>query len=170
MIYREPDKGYKQRSSVTVIIIGLILVLAAILVYPLFQSYLSAGVVDMYDIIQWLGILFIILIGCSIVSVLCKRRISKKENEIYRARELADQQISTPLPNTEFEAVSEHYHVSESVLDFPTYRPPPNPDDDPYEAKPKGFARQQALKGYPQAPAQVPLKEPFSLDLSETDT
>jgi len=167
---------YKRRSSKSFLTIGVLLIIGAVLFYPTFQGYLSADapILTLQVIIPWVlcGLAFIVIL--SAIPVMFRKYARHKEAEILRAKEQAELLVKY---HAELDATNPLTDPADFLTppkkgeQFPTYRPPLNPDNDPYSAKPKGFAAEQARLGYPQDPAQKTLVHPedplYSTSLQE---
>lgn len=159
---------YKRRSSRSFLFISVMLLIGAVLIYPKFKGYLSSSDsnLTLWVMLPWFLLTIILIIAMSAIPVMLRRSSKQKEAEILRYREQAELLSKYNSELDESSVLDDfmvlNYEPPKKGEKFPTYRPPVNSNNDPYAAKPKGFAEQQAKKGYPQAPAQMPLPDPTS--------
>lgn len=155
-----------QYSSATM---AIALPVGAILFYPQFKAVIGSK--DAYSALQAVIPLFIGVVLLVILSVLVPyifvRKQKLRAEQVLASREKYVAYMDVIDPSTlDDDSLFESMEPPKKGAQSPIYKPPASSLVDPYAPKPKGFAKQQAELGHPQAPALKPLDEP-DIDFEE---
>ena len=112
-------------------------------------------------ILPWFICVLVIIMCIALLPSILRLYAKKKQVDILKAKA---ELLSVPVAGLDDydDSLLATYTDTSPYVQTPTYKPPLNSTNDPYAAKPQGFSAQQATKGYPQAPAQLPLHDPDS--------